>query len=275
MKLLVGESSGATGENVDCNGHVQPDFDDLRFTKSDGTTLLDYWIESITGTTPNRLATVWIEFDSIGTSATTFYMFYGNSGASAYGNGDNTFVLFDDFPGSALDTSKWNKAGTVTVSGGTAITTGNTNGNRWHSKSSYNGNYALYFRLKSTGAYARCGFQEDVTMFINSGDPSDHIGIQDSAGTVYTNFRNTANYQSADSGTDGNFHILEMLWLPGTSAQIKYDGTSIRTMTNAAYVPNEAMFVKGADYLTVDYVFLRNYISPEPTWGSWGAEEAY
>jgi len=77
MKLLVGESAGATGEDVDCNGHVQTDFDDLRFTTSDGQTLLDYWIESITGTTPNQLATVWIEFDSIGTGATTFYMYYG------------------------------------------------------------------------------------------------------------------------------------------------------------------------------------------------------
>jgi predicted GH43/DUF377 family glycosyl hydrolase len=79
MKLLVGESAGATGEDVDCNSHVQIGFHDLRFTKSDGTTLLDYWIESITGTTPNQLATVWIEFDSIGTGATTFYMYYGNA----------------------------------------------------------------------------------------------------------------------------------------------------------------------------------------------------
>jgi hypothetical protein len=49
MKLLVGESSGATGEDVDCGGLCATDFDDLRFTKSDGTTLLDYWIESISG----------------------------------------------------------------------------------------------------------------------------------------------------------------------------------------------------------------------------------
>jgi predicted GH43/DUF377 family glycosyl hydrolase len=77
MKLLVGESSGATGEAVDCNSHCLASFNDLRFTKSDGTTLLDYWIESITGSTPNQLATVWIEFDSIGTTDTTFYLYYG------------------------------------------------------------------------------------------------------------------------------------------------------------------------------------------------------
>ena len=44
MKLLVGESSGATGEDVDCGGLCLSTFNDIRFTKSDGTTLLDYWI---------------------------------------------------------------------------------------------------------------------------------------------------------------------------------------------------------------------------------------
>src|SRR5574343_578802 len=83
MKLLVGESSGATGENVDCGGLCLSTFNDIRFTKSDGTTLLDYWIESITGTTPNQLATVWVEFNSIGTGATSFYMYFGKSDASA------------------------------------------------------------------------------------------------------------------------------------------------------------------------------------------------
>ena len=97
MRLLVGETPGASGENVDCNGHVQADFDDLRFTTSDGTTFLDYWIESITGTTPNRLATVWIEFDSIGTDATTFYMYYGKADTPAISSGANTFIVFDDF----------------------------------------------------------------------------------------------------------------------------------------------------------------------------------
>ena len=64
MKLLLGESGGASGEYVDCGGKCLSSFNDIRFTKSDGTTLLDYWIESLSGATPNQLATVWIEFDS-------------------------------------------------------------------------------------------------------------------------------------------------------------------------------------------------------------------
>lgn len=78
MKLLVGESPGATGEDVDCNSHIQSGFHDLAFTTSDGVTTLNYWIESITGISPNQLATIWIKFDSIGVGATTFYMYYGS-----------------------------------------------------------------------------------------------------------------------------------------------------------------------------------------------------
>jgi len=96
LKLKVGESSGATGEDVDCNSHALTTFNDLRFTTSDGSTLLSYWIESLTGTTPNQLATVWIEFDSIGTGDTTFYMYYGKAGASAVSSITDTFLGGDD-----------------------------------------------------------------------------------------------------------------------------------------------------------------------------------
>jgi hypothetical protein len=96
MRLLVGETSGASGEDVDCNGHVQADFDDLRLTTADGTTLLGYWIELITGATPNQLATVWIKFDSIGTGATTFYMYYGKSDAPAVSSRTATMVKADN-----------------------------------------------------------------------------------------------------------------------------------------------------------------------------------
>ena len=57
-------------------------FADLRFTKSDGSTLLDYWIEFITGTSPNLIAKVWIELapspDTIPASpgTYTFYIYY-------------------------------------------------------------------------------------------------------------------------------------------------------------------------------------------------------
>jgi hypothetical protein len=112
MRIYVDESSGSydpnlTGMQVSCEGNCLPNFNDSRFTKEDGTTLLDYWIESISGTTPNQVATVWINFDSIGATGTTFYMYYGNAGAAAGSSGEDTFPFFDDFPGSSIDGAKW------------------------------------------------------------------------------------------------------------------------------------------------------------------------
>jgi hypothetical protein len=98
MKLLVGESSGATGENVDCGNHCQDFPNDIRFTNEDGTAKHDYWVESITGTTPNRLATIQIEVASIPASGSIyFYMYYGKSDDSGESNGHDAFPFFDDF----------------------------------------------------------------------------------------------------------------------------------------------------------------------------------
>ena len=98
LELKVGESSGASGANVHCNNHSEDFPNDIRFTKEDGETKHDYWVESITGTTPNRLATVIIELASVPASGTVdFYMYYGKSGDSGESDGDNTFEFFDDF----------------------------------------------------------------------------------------------------------------------------------------------------------------------------------
>ena len=112
MKLTVYRSSGTDGAGVVYIGtDCEADYKDLRFTASDGTTLLDYWIESYDASS----AVIWIEFDSIDTSDTIFYMYYGNAGASAVSNGENTFIFFDHFDAASIDTSKWNVALTPTT----------------------------------------------------------------------------------------------------------------------------------------------------------------
>jgi hypothetical protein len=97
LKINIGESSGVTGVDVNCGGLVSSNFNDLRFTNSSGHECLSYWVDGITGTTPNQKAVVWVKFDSIGVSDTTFYMYYGNKNAPAYSSGQNTFIFFEDF----------------------------------------------------------------------------------------------------------------------------------------------------------------------------------
>lgn len=75
--------------------HVNTDGSDIRFTASDGTTLLSYWIETWDYPTS---ADVWVKVPYIpAASDATIYLYYGRPGATAASSGDNTFEFFDDF----------------------------------------------------------------------------------------------------------------------------------------------------------------------------------
>jgi hypothetical protein len=283
MRLLVGETSGASGENVDCNNHILSDFDDLRFTTSDGTILLDYWIESITGTTLNRLATVWIEFDSIGTDATTFYMYYGKSDATAYSNGDATFLFFDGFPGSSLDGNKWTTVqGGVTVSGGYLVLTG-TSGTRGIIEQ----NTANYPAVPVGAAIHSRGYGNNSVLqyqhfcaMRTAGSSTDAAYIM---GSIYSNKVTTAefkdgSYQSGNSTVSSlnSLHNYAILW---SSTLLEFFQDSNNFIDRNTYVPDSDMVVYFAEasnssyIFYIDWVFVRKYDTTEPAWGSWGAEE--
>jgi len=81
--------------NVKANG------EDIRFMDNNFESLF-YWIETWN---PGGISTIWIKIVDVGTS--NIYMKYGNELAQSESNGDNVFLLFDDFEGSSLDSSKW------------------------------------------------------------------------------------------------------------------------------------------------------------------------
>ena len=80
---------------------MQADFDDIRFMSSDGTTLLNYWLESKTNSTT---ATFWVKVPTLANGSNTIYMYYGNASVSTTSSGANTFIHFDDFEGSTTAT---------------------------------------------------------------------------------------------------------------------------------------------------------------------------
>ena len=67
---------------------MQSDGADIRFTQSDGTAEIYYWIESGINTTATD---IWTKVPSIPTGDSTIYIYYGNSGASAASSESNTF----------------------------------------------------------------------------------------------------------------------------------------------------------------------------------------
>ena len=85
---------------------MKTDFTDLRFTASDGTTLLSFWTNSYTS---GVSANVWVKVtDNLDTSK-LIYMYYGNAGASNLSNATATFIFFDDFENNNFN--RWTSAG--------------------------------------------------------------------------------------------------------------------------------------------------------------------
>jgi len=80
--------------DVTYDSDMQADFDDLRFTSSDGTTQLNHFIETYTASTD---AVVWVRIPLLATSTDTeIYMYYGNAGIGD-GSATTTFLMLDEF----------------------------------------------------------------------------------------------------------------------------------------------------------------------------------
>src|SRR6185295_4336231 len=101
-KTVVIRNSNATSYtdipvkiDVTYDSAMQADFDDLRFTDSTGTSTVAYWRET---SSASATSTVWVKVASLPASGSaTFYMYFGNAGASSADDGANTFPFLDDF----------------------------------------------------------------------------------------------------------------------------------------------------------------------------------
>ena len=69
---------------------MRNDCGDIRFTDSDGITLLNYWIE---GPCNSQNTRIWVKVNISASSTKTIYIYYGNPSANSLSNFDNTFVL--------------------------------------------------------------------------------------------------------------------------------------------------------------------------------------
>ena len=284
MKLLVGESSGATGEDVDCGGHVAADFDDLRFTTSDGSTLLDYWIESVSGATPNCLATVWIEFNTIGTGATTFYMYYGGT-ETAVSSGANTFIVFDDFERGAND------------DGVGGIWTEDTGHSHISTDHAYGGSRSV----KMIGSTGTISFNGPVTLgdiAINfrvwkEDNPDSVYIIGNGTKIAYVKIDTNENlcYYNGSSWIDTTKNVAKDAWGKielrnfDFSSAFTYDlySDDVLAKTDANIFNNALtantwyfqMYTSGnGNDSYYDNFIVRQFLKVEPAWGSWGSEES-
>lgn len=95
-KITVHYGSGTdSGIDVYTSSNCKTDFGDIRYTQSDGNTLLDYYlVQKI----DSDKAVFFVELNSIPASGgADFYIYYGKSDATTASNGSSTFDDFEDF----------------------------------------------------------------------------------------------------------------------------------------------------------------------------------
>jgi len=271
--------------NLTYSSNMQPDFSDIRFTNStDG--LLSYWIESKVN---SSWAYVWVKVDKIpASSTTTIYVYYGNTSVvSSASNGDVTFLLFDDFLGTSLNTTKWGVAkstgGSVSVSNGNiTFTVSSTSDYVW---------------IYSLNNFQYPVWQEARVVAMPSGNPTYRQGLSTSTsiksgGNYYPSYsidwfgsifrivgdNSSTGFTVTQVGSVFNTGIWRFSWV-STGNQIGSD--SVNTLTGSHTTNSIANYYAffgiaaaspSAGSVVLDWVRIRKYTSPEPTY-SIGAEE--
>lgn len=275
-----------TAGKVYCNSKCQTDFDDVRFTTSDGTTELDYWLDS---KTDSDNALYWVEIsDNLTTGNVTIYVYYGNAGAT-YPVGadqaemDATFPFADHFYGNALDTAvKWTVGGapTITVAGSEVeVKAASSAWQGIHCQSAF-GIYAYSVRIK--------GRLPDInvtgTMFGMIDTDSQLTGAFDIIGYYWLSANREwamCYDESASTGVDingdVNDHVYEAHWVAAAHTHHYVDGTlKASIITN---VPNTTLKPFASTYAlnkraVMNYILIRKYVEPEPAHSTWGSQES-
>jgi uncharacterized repeat protein (TIGR01451 family) len=264
---------------------AKPDGSDIRFTHTDGTTELNYWIESWNNST--QLAYVWVRVPGVADGETTIYLYYNNPNASSLSNGPSTFDSFDDdwcqFPGAGCNLGSktqspnpyqdidslfvWSVIGaspsvTPTIPGYLNIWEGSgikSTSSYLYRAVGYKANFGL------GGEYERAGFLNHIsgtgTMIGDDclGTPGDLFLINSG---ICTQFSPLDDWHDA-------YHVYELRWITAQSYGDIDHGDSVASSSNQ--VPNSSLPVTLYSYpgskatLRVDWVYVRQFRNPEPT----------
>ncbi|MEM5784998.1 MAG: DUF2341 domain-containing protein [Candidatus Aenigmatarchaeota archaeon] len=290
--LKVGESSGASGYDFHLNNHSasfpsgKNQGGDLRFTSSNGTTLLDFWVESVSGSSPNRLAYIWVEVADDLSSSKDIYCYYGNSSATNYSNGDNTFILFDDFDGSSLNTNKWTLAkGSVNISNSilnfeyrTAIRSVSLFSRGIRIRQLSNVNYTGSYQYTHTW----WGDNYHTTYATPNGNgyiskySSDYYHLVDI--TKVVNNTPTTIVQNNNVYLGTTWHLFDFLIDIDDYLKILVDNEEKVSTTDTTFT-NQTFYVWRNGYIDManspcNWIFVAKYIYPEPSFYSIGSEES-
>jgi len=280
-------------------GKLLSNYNDIRFTSSDGSTIINYWIESGCNTSSTK---IWVKVPSIAASptTTTIYMYYKNAGASAASSGTGTFDFYDDF---SSNSNGWSSTGGIGVSGGRLGGTYGLNGYHSGISRSIGDNWVFYFDFiyvsssnQSNGG--RVGFASsindtssisdciDTDLYCNSGTSPVNLNLHVAkGGNIYYAYGTTINLSlntqyymkwifNSSSGTT--------LYVYSDAARTSLFGSVTISAANLPTVSALTNFISavwggginGSGVSWSDNWRIAKYASTPPTVSSPGTEEA-
>jgi len=245
------------------NGTTRSTWEDVAWTDTSNA-ILGFWKENRTDTTTNT--TWWIKVPSIANNNTTkIRLFYGNaSKTTSYADGDATFPLFDDFPGTTLNTSKWTTpAGTGTITVANSIMRIDAY-KEFGSKLNFSQNYAY----RSFSNYSRTVGSEGNIGSTGSGE----YGIfyfSSSTNTLrsYTKAAGNSEVQTIGTTYHGTYRVFEVVRESTTSVKFYIDNELKTTHTTRVPTVNMSTYFiayNTGDILSSNWAVVRKYSSPEP-----------
>ena len=239
---------------------MRSDFRDIRFTQQDGINC-PYWIQS---KTDRSTATVYIKVPAA--SQRLILLYYGNGKAASESNGNNVFPFFDDFPGAALDSSKWTTdAGSPTVSGGILTVTGAA---KISGKTTFGGDYIVRsraaFPAQTSNQLASLGFGD----YYDSDMATVIRYAGDGATRCFTKKTGTAT-EGATIGTwTTGYYTFTTKRVSTSSVVHTRDSTSATISTNiptGSLAPRVCSRASYGGTVTVDWIYVMPYLATEPT----------
>ena len=289
--LKVGESSGASGYDFHLEG-LSANFPsgenqggDLRFTSSDGSTLLDFWVEKVTGNSPNRVAYVWVEVAEDLGSNRDIYCYFGNSSASNASNGSNTFIFFDDFD--SFNSSNWDATGITYSISNSIINFKSSSG--YPSCLTYKVSTFSNLRTRclvtcsgtlpgigSVVAKANSTANSFVSLYLGRIDNNGSCGCivyVDGSGN-WTNLTN-----QTKTITDGTYYVVDfckyntnlLINVYNPDYSVLLNSSTTNSSLSSGYCGMWSPWNNKTQY--ADWFFISKYISSEPTFSSVGALE--
>jgi hypothetical protein len=301
MPILVYYGSGSdnntsvydnmTVGSVYLNGHSKTDFSDVLFTQSDGVTKLPQWTENYTA---SSVSLIWVNYNSIGTSATTFYIYYGNASATSSDNGTATFSKFDNFEWGingenitdSLGGLAWSKAvagtSSATISTAQSDNASGRSGNRSLQlfRNGANDVTVILAQPAATNSYAislRIRKDNNMRSDVCNGDGAK-------AAYLLLNNDNSTNYYdgsivSFGTSIPSTWNTIELNainFISGTF-NIVYNGSLVKIGAGIATTSIGALYLLcngGTGNVYFDNIFIRNWSTTQPIYLVWGLEES-